>query len=55
LDDSVCSSNGDDDGTSGGGCSIIGVRLSIEDVLAGYGLLIVAGLWLTIRRRGRTI
>jgi hypothetical protein len=53
LTDPVCSSNGGDVGTGSGGCSIVGVRLSIEDALAGYGLLIIAGLWLAIRRRGK--
>ena len=51
LGDPVCSSDGD--GTGSGGCSIIGVKMSIEDALAGYGLLIVAIVWLGISRRKR--
>ncbi len=37
----------------GGGCSIVGVKICISDALAGYGLLIVAGVLWGIRRRGK--
>ncbi len=40
-------------GGGGGGCSIVGVKMSISDALAGYGLLIVAGVLWGIRRRGK--